>query len=296
MNQSNKRNKSLGRGLSAILGTMSNNNVSNKINSTSTQNISLSKISVNPFQPRSKFDNEKLHELAVSIEQIGIIQPITVRKINTEQYQLISGERRFRASKIANFNTIPAYVRVANDEEMLQMALIENIQRENLNPIEIALSYKRLIKECKLTQEACSEKVGKKRSTITNFLRLLKLPSEIQNGLIENKISTGHARALININSKTNQINIYNDIINNGFSVREVEQLSKEFSDTNYKSTFKSKKSQNLTFEYQKIIHDVSNKLNSNVEIKHNKSGKGKMTIAFKNNEDLKRIIKIINI
>ena len=239
----------------------------------------MSKIQLNPFQPRKHFDLEKLNELAVSIEQLGVIQPITIRKINNDEYQLISGERRLRASKIAELKRIPAFIRVANDKEMLEMALVENIQREDLNPIEIALSYKRLIDEIKLTQEQCSERVGKNRSTVTNFLRLLKLPSEIQKGLKEKLISNGHARALLAVNNKNSQINIYHDIINFGYSVREVEQISKDFSEREYTRISKRTKKTNLTnlsFNQQKIIHEISQKISQNVEIKETKMELGK--------------------
>jgi ParB family chromosome partitioning protein len=224
-----KSKVSLGKGLSAILGNLSNDVMSSS--NKNLDNILISQVERNPFQPRNKFNQNKLDELALSIKQLGVIQPITVRKINLDKYQIISGERRYRASKIVGLENIPAYIRIANDQEMLEMALVENIQRENLNPIEIALSYKRLINECNLTQEECSLRVGKKRTTITNFMRLLKLPTEIQNGLSEGKISTGHARALINIKSKENQMNIYHDTVANYYSVREVEQIAKTFSE-----------------------------------------------------------------
>ncbi|MDC1063949.1 ParB/RepB/Spo0J family partition protein, partial [Flavobacteriales bacterium] len=217
----NKRN-ALGRGLSAILRnpkTDITENRDNEKNLVSTiNNISIEDIQINPFQPRTEFDEEKLFELSESIKELGIIQPITVRKLGYNKYQLISGERRLRASKILNLKTIPSYIRIANDEQMLEMALVENIQRDNLNPIDIALSFQRLIKECNLTQEECGNKLGKQRSTITNFLRLLKLPSKIQEGLKKERITVGHARALININDKENQLNIYHDIIESGFS------------------------------------------------------------------------------
>ena len=298
-----KKRGSLGRGLSAILGNTSivttadkkqqNTNVISKKNE-----ILLKEIETNPFQPRTEFNQEKLHELALSIEQLGIIQPITVRKLKENKYQLISGERRFRASKIAGLDKIPAFVRIANDEEMLEMALVENIQRENLNPIEIALSYQRLIEEVKLTQEQCSERVGKNRTTVTNSLRLLKLPSEIQKGLSDGKISTGHARALITIKNKVNQINIFNDIVINGYSVRDVEQLVKDFADSNYKRTSKNKatnSTQPLPFQHQKMVHDLSRNLEKEIELKRNKKGKGKLIIHFNNDEDLAKIFETIN-
>jgi len=298
-----KKRGSLGRGLSAILGNNTINipadvKVDNTPITGKTHDIAMAEIVTNPFQPRTEFDQEKLHQLSLSIEQLGIIQPITVRKLNENKYQLISGERRFRASKLAGLSKIPAYVRIANDQEMLEMALVENIQRENLNPIEVALSYQRLIEEIKLTQEQCSERVGKNRTTVTNFLRLLKLPSEIQKGLSTGKISTGHARALISVKNTESQLNIFHDTIANGYSVREVEQLVKDFADTNYKRTSKAKTRSTpnpLPFSQQKMVHDLSRKLDKDVEIKRNKKGKGKLIIPFTNDEDLAKIFEFIN-
>jgi len=296
-----KKRGSLGRGLSAILG---NTNIETTTESKQenitvlTHEILLVEIETNPFQPRREFNQEKLHELALSIQQLGIIQPITVRKLKDNKYQLISGERRFRASKISGFDKIPAFVRIANDQEMLEMALVENIQRENLNPIEIALSYQRLIEEVKLTQEQCSERVGKNRTTVTNFLRLLKLPSEIQKGLSDGKISTGHARALITVKNKASQLNIFDDIVTNGYSVRDVEQLAKDFVDSNYKRTSKNESvnsPQPLPFQYQKMVHDLSRNLKKEIELKINKKGIGKLIIPFKSDEDLAKIFEIIN-
>ena len=281
----NKKQNGLGRGLDAILPK------------TETPEITISKIQTNPFQPRKEFDEDALEELASSIKELGIIQPITVRKLGFDKYQLISGERRLRASEMAGLTKIPTYIRIANDQQMLEMALVENIQRENLNPIEVALSFKRLINECDLTQEACSERVGKKRSTITNFLRLLKLPEEIQLGLQMQKISMGHARALINVSDKQKQLNIYHDAVANGFSVREVEQIVKMFAEIDYKRTSKDKKVKivnPLPFDKQRKIHELSNYLDREVQLKTNKKGKGKLTIPFSSNEDFEKIIALI--
>ena len=298
-----KKRESLGRGLSAILGN-NTAKISTEIREDGvplagqTYEILISEIETNPFQPRIEFNQEKLHELAASIEQLGIIQPITVRKLQENKYQLISGERRFRASQLAGLNKIPAFVRIANDQEMLEMALGENIQREDLNPIEVALSYQRLIDEIKLTQEECSERVGKNRSTVTNFLRLLKLPSEIQKGLSNGEISTGHARALISVQNSDTQINIYHDIVANGYSVREVEQLAKDFRDNNYKRTSKKKAisiANPLPFQQQKMAHDLSRNLDKEIELKRNKKGKGKLIIHFNNDVGLAKIFEIIN-
>ena len=300
-----KERGALGRGLASILGTnitdiSSNTKVENQ--TTTAENlgkfheVNLSHITTNPFQPRTDFNVEKLNELATSIENLGVIQPITVRKMKEQQYQLISGERRFRASQLAGLIKIPAFIRIANDQQMLEMALVENIQRENLNPIEVALSYKRLIDEINLTQEECSERVGKNRSTISNFLRLLKLPNEIQKALINGKISNGHARSLVSIKSEESQINLFYDIIENGYSVREVEQLSKEFSSKTYKQISKVKPPKyTVPFKYQKIIHDLSKKTNTSLELKYNENGKGKLIIPFSNDKGLTDLINLLN-
>jgi ParB family chromosome partitioning protein len=294
----------LGRGLASILGSSTNNltkhektrdTIQSKIVG-STHEISISEIVINPFQPRIKFDQEKLNELTTSIEQLGIIQPITVRKMQEGEYQLISGERRFRASQLLGLEKIPAFIRIANDQEMLEMALVENIQREDLNPIEVALSYQRLIEEVRLTQEQCSERVGKKRSTVTNFLRLLKLPEIIQKSLSEGTISNGHARALLSIKSEESKINLCHDIITNGYSVREVEQLVKEFSDTTYRKNSRTKNiATPLPFAQQKMIYDLSKNLNIPIKLKRNIKGKGTLIIPFHDDDDLEKIISSLN-
>lgn len=298
-----KDRNALGRGLSSILGVSNDSAKSFKIEKKSNTlnksenftNISVSQIIINPFQPREKFNQEKLNELAISIENLGIIQPITVRRMNNNNYQLISGERRLRAAKLIGLKKIPAFIRIANDQETLEMALIENIQRENLNPIEIALSYKRLIDEVKLSQEACSERVGKSRSTVANFLRLLKLPLIIQKGLREQVISNGHARPLLAIHSEESQINLFHDIVAHGYSVREVEQICKEFFDKKYVRVSKKTEIPDLSFSNQKLIHDISKSLNTDINIKMNKKGKGKLVIYFENEEDLLRITNSFN-
>ena len=300
-----KERGALGRGLASILGTnitdiSSNSKVESQTitaeNLGKFHEVNLRHITTNPFQPRTDFNVEKLNELATSIENLGVIQPITVRKMKEQQYQLISGERRFRASQLAGLIKIPAFIRIANDQQMLEMALVENIQRENLNPIEVALSYKRLIDEINLTQEECSERVGKNRSTISNFLRLLKLPNEIQKALINGKISNGHARSLVSIKSEESQINLFYDIIENGYSVREVEQLSKEFSSKTYKQISKVKPPKyTVPFKYQKIIHDLSKKTNTSLELRYNENGKGKLIIPFSNDKGLTDLINLLN-
>ena len=299
----NSKRNALGRGLSAILRNpktdITDNRTDEKNLVASTSEIAIEDIQINPFQPRVNFEKEKIYELAESIKELGIIQPITVRKLGYNKFQLISGERRLKASKELGLKSIPSFIRIANDEQMLEMALVENIQRENLNPIEIAISFQRLIKECNLTQEECGNKLGKKRSTITNFLRLLKLPLEIQDGLKKDKISIGHARALINIKSEKNQLNIFNDIIDNGFSVREVEQIAKDFSDRNYNYSAKRKKIDSddiIPFGHQKKIFDLSKSLNVEIKLKRNKKGDGKIIILFSDDDKLSEIFNKIKV
>ena len=299
----NSKRNALGRGLSAILRNpktdITKNRTDEKNLVASISEIAIEDIQINPFQPRVNFEKEKIYELAESIKELGIIQPITVRKLGYNKFQLISGERRLKASKELGLKSIPSFIRIANDEQMLEMALVENIQRENLNPIEIAISFQRLIKECNLTQEECGNKLGKKRSTITNFLRLLKLPSEIQNGLKKDKISIGHARALINIKNEKNQLNIFNDIIDNGFSVREVEQIVKDFSNRNYNYYAKRKKIDSddiIPFGHQKKLFDLSKSLNVEIKLKRNKKGNGKIIIPFSDDDKLFHILNKIKV
>lgn len=293
-----ERKRALGRGLSALLKnpetdiTSSETTAETEKTAGSISELSIHQIEVNPFQPRTKFDPEALEELSASIQQLGIIQPLTVRKLGYDKYQLISGERRFRASQLAGLTKVPAYIRIANDQEMLEMALVENIQREQLNAIEVALSYQRLMEECKLTQERMSERVGKKRSTVTNYLRLLKLPAEIQVGLRDGEISMGHARALINVSNIDTQINIYKDTIANGFSVRDVEQIVKDFGASGYKQTSRQRSKTLPSFEHQKLANDLTHRLGNEVKLKVLKSGKGKLEIPFQSDEELQAIIK----
>ncbi len=298
-----KRN-ALGRGLSALLEnantdiTTNNSEGAVKV-SGAVANIEISTIEANPFQPRTHFEEYALNELAASISEHGIIQPITVRKLGYDKYQLISGERRFRASQIAGLTSVPAYIRIANDQSMLEMALVENIQRENLNSIEVAISYKRLIDECALTQEQLSQKVSKQRSTITNYLRLLKLPVEIQLAIINGDISMGHARALINIENPDNQLEIYHQIVLNNLSVREAEDLARgvkteKKSDYNKLPDIKLTKAQ-LSFEKLKVVDDLRAVFNTKVNIIQENNGKGKIVIPFKSDNDLKRILDLLD-
>ncbi|MCK5822523.1 MAG: ParB/RepB/Spo0J family partition protein [Bacteroidales bacterium] len=283
------KKKALGRGLGALIED------SEKVleNDENISEINISYIDVNPFQPRTQFDEEALNELSNSIKKLGIIQPITVRKINKREYQLITGERRLRASKLAGLTQIPAYVRTADDQAMLELALVENIQREDLDAIEVAISYQRLIEECKLTQEVLSDRVGKKRSTITNYLRLLKLPAEIQLGIRSKYVSMGHARALVNIEDAKSQLNIFKKIIEQGLSVRKVEDLVRELSNNNNNN--KSDKSVSNNEEYVQLQKQLSNFFNTQVDFKRNLKGKGKIIIPFKTDEELERIVGIFD-
>lgn len=256
--------------------------------------LRISQVEANPFQPRNKFNSEQLEELADSISRHGIIQPITVRKIAATQYQLISGERRFRACQLVGLDEIPAYVRQANDQAMLEMALVENIQRVDLDAIEVAISYKRLIEECQLTQEQLSEKVGKKRSTITNYIRLLKLPAEIQVALIEKRLSMGHARALVNVTDSQFQLNLFEEILKHDLPVRKVEQLVRagELKPT----TSKSSPSRTLTLEDQKVQADLRLRFGRGVKLRRNEAGEGKIEIGFEGPDDLDRILELMQL
>ena len=300
---STKRN-ALGRGLSALLENANTDITSNKLEGEgkvvgAVADIEISKIETNPFQPRTHFEEDALNELASSIKEHGIIQPITVRKLGYDKYQLISGERRFRASQLAGLTSVPAYIRIANDQAMLEMALVENIQRENLDAIEVAISYKRLIDECSLTQEQLSQKVSKQRSTITNYLRLLKLPVEIQLAIRNGDISMGHARALINIDNEDKQLDIYNQIVLNGLSVRDVEDLVRgvksESTNSTNKSTSEIKtKKVALSVEQQNLVNDLRAVFNTKVQINKESGGKGKIVIPFKSDNDLRRILDLL--
>ena len=296
-----EKKRVLGKGLSTLLQNprykyyFNDSNFEKNTLIGSISEIEINLIEVNPFQPRKDFDDTSLQELAISIKELGIIQPLTVRKLDKDKFQLISGERRFRASKIAGLKTIPAYIRIANDQVMLEMALVENIQREELNPVEIALSYQRLIDECKLTQEKMSERVGKKRSTITNYLRLLKLPAQILAALRDERISMGHARALVNVKNQDTQINIFRDALSNNFTVREIEQIVKDFGNSHTLKNLKIKKTF-ISFEHQKLANDISYKIGKDVKLKVSKSGKGRIEIPFDSNEDLHLILSQLDL
>ena len=256
--------------------------------------VKLNQVEVNPFQPRSDFDPETLHELADSIKLQGLIQPITVRRTAFNTYQLISGERRLRASKLAGLTEIPAYVRTANDQQMLEMALIENIQRENLNAIEVALSFQRMIDECHLKQDELGSRVSKNRSTITNYLRLLKLPPAIQASIRDRQISMGHARALISIENSDHQLYIYQETLKLGLSVRKVEELVRQLEKSGKTKGLVSKK-QGISFQYLKIQDDLASKFATNVKLRIQDKGKGSIEIPFMSDDDLNRILEMLD-
>lgn len=253
--------------------------------------IPVSQIEVNPFQPRKDFDADALEELAQSLKVHGLIQPITVRRLSSKEYQLISGERRLRAARIAGLKEVPAYVRIANDQEMLEMALVENIQREDLNPIEISITYQRLIDECSLTHENLGDRVGKKRSTVTNFLGLLKLPPQIQQSLKNREISMGHAKALRGIDDVAIQLSIFNEIVSKGLSVREAEQLARDYQQPKAPSSSAPKR---LSDSYQAVQDNLRNFFGAKVQLKTTEQGKGQILIPFSSNEDLNRLLDLL--
>ena len=284
------KKQALGRGLSALLKDTSSNVKDNYDVVGNIIEVALETIQVNPYQPRTYFDEDSLSELATSIRELGVIQPITVRKLG-DTYQLVSGERRFRASKLIGNKTIPAYVRTANDQEMLEMALVENIQRKNLDPIEIALSYQRLIDEIQLTQENLSVRVGKKRSTVANYLRLLKLDPILQTGMRDGFISMGHGRALINVIDSNDQLSIYKKILKDKLSVRQTEELVKNIKSNTSQSKSVNKK---LPKYIKESILTINKYLDQKIDITVNSKGKGKILIPFDSKEDFERIKNLL--
>ena len=297
------KKKALGRGLDALI-TLSDNETRG---SSSINEVELAKIMPNPDQPRRAFDEEALAELAASIEHIGVIQPITLRQMDDDTYQIIAGERRYRASLMAGLTSVPAYIKKAvEDEDVMEMALVENIQREDLNSIEIALAYQNLIDSLSLTQEQLSERVGKKRATVTNYLRLLKLPAEVQMGVKDKKIDMGHARALITMNDPVAQLSLYNLILEDGLSVRKVEFVVREFSEGKpieklIKSTSQKEKSKKTeqkpatSDDFEGLKQHLSAYFKTDVQFSCNKSGKGKITIPFSSPEQLESIIEMLD-
>jgi ParB family chromosome partitioning protein len=300
-----EKRKALGKGLSALLNDSDNvlpykrsekTEVSDapEVNSMGSVNeIKVAEIEINPFQPRTDFDQQALIELSESIKLQGLIQPITVRRVNAHSYQLISGERRLRASKLAGLTTIPAYIRTANDQQMLEMALIENIQRENLNAIEVALSFQRMIDECRLKQEELGDRVSKNRSTVTNYLRLLKLPPVIQASIRDGNISMGHARALIAVEDVDKQLYIHQHIIQQGLSVRKVEEMVRDLQGARIKK--EGKQPEPISFQLQKIQDDLASKFSTKVKLNLTATGKGSIEIPFLSEDDLGRILEMLD-
>jgi len=293
------KKKGLGKGLSALLENADTDitlaAISGKADSVSSvagsiSQIPISQIETNPFQPRTSFEKEALVNLTNSIKVHGIIQPITLRKMGRGNYQIISGERRFRAAQIAGLEEVPCYIRIANDQTMLEMAIVENMQREDLNAIEVSLSFQRLIEECDLTQEQLSEKVGKNRSTVTNYLRLLKLPLDIQAAIRDNKISMGHARALLSIADEEKQLSALANILEDNLSVRKVEELVKQ-----QRSARSTTKNIELTHTEKKAVKSLAKMLDANVKVAMNNRGKGKIVIDFKTDVEFGRILKLLN-
>ena len=281
-----KKYPSLGRGLDALIST----DTVKTEGSSSINEIAINLIKANPNQPRREFAPEALQELADSIKEIGIIQPITLRKMDDGTYQIIAGERRFRASQFAGLTTIPAYIRTADDENVMEMALIENIQREDLNAMEIALAYQNLLEEYHLTQERLSERVGKKRTTIANYLRLLKLPAQIQMALKNRELDMGHARALLALDNPVEQINLFQDIQTFGYSVRKVEEIIKKS-----KQKKEPNKSSSQSNDYDLLKKHLANFFHTDVQLTCNNKGKGKIAITFKDEQELERIIALLD-
>lgn len=292
------KKKELGKGIRAIFSSMeqekSDSSVKEKavkeLNSTIAM-IPLEMIEVNPYQPRTEFDREALDELTDSIIKHGLIQPITLRKLNSDQFQIISGERRFRASQAAGLEEVPAYIRVADDQAMLEMALVENIQRKDLNPIEIAISYQRLMNECDLTHEQLSSRVSKNRSTVTNYIRLLKLPPEVQKSVKEDKISMGHARAIAGVDNTNLQLKFLRDVIKDKLSVRDLEKLIRSYNNSDpKKSTRKSPPNPMVT----QIKEQLIDKFNAKVDISRSDKGKGKISFFFNSDEEFNDILDLL--
>ena len=300
-----KKKSVLGRGLGALLDSNDTtdrtnqkqfaNNIPNpKQEGSVILNIPLDQIEVNPFQPRTTFEEESLNDLSDSIKVHGVIQPITVRKIENNKYQLIAGERRLRASKLAGKTEVPAFVRLASDQESIEIALIENIQREDLNPLEIAINYKRLQDECDLTQEELATRLGKNRSSVTNFIRLLRLPPDIQAGLRDEKITMGHAKALLAIDNPLLLLSAYKDVTGKGLSVRQTEELVRQLESKPKKNTTSANKSTAIPFTIRKMQDQLTTALSTKVLINRSSDGKGEILVKFYNDEDLGRLVEAI--
>ncbi|MGD0341813.1 MAG: ParB/RepB/Spo0J family partition protein [Bacteroidales bacterium] len=287
------KKNALGRGLGALIEGVEKEVLEKKVEAN--QDISVDAIDSNPFQPRTSFDEQALEELAASIRKLGIVQPLTLRETGTGRYQLIAGERRLRAAKLAGLSHVPAYIRTADDQAMLELALVENIQREDLDAIEVAISFQRLIEECKLTQEQLSERVGKQRSTVANYLRLLKLPAEIQLGLKNKQLMMGHARTLVNIEDPKKQMTVYYKIIDGDLSVRQAEELVRILQTEKIKDPAKLERKRKLNQDFAQLSEHLNRIFSSKVNFRINELGKGKIVIPFENAEDMERILGIFD-
>lgn len=291
MNMTKK--SALGRGLGALIEGVEKEVLEKKVEAN--LNISVESIEANPFQPRTNFDSQALEDLANSIKKLGVVQPLTVREVSPGKYQLIAGERRLRAAKLSGLSHVPAYVRTADDQAMLELALVENIQREDLDAVEVAISFNRLIEECRLTQEQLSERVGKQRSTVSNYLRLLKLPAEIQLGIRNKQLSMGHARALVNIDNQKKQIGIFYKIIDGGLSVRQAEELARHSQVEKEADPVKEERKKKLKNDYLSLNEHLNKLFSSKISFQINESGKGKITIPFGSSEEMERILGIFD-
>jgi ParB family chromosome partitioning protein len=283
----------LGRGLGALIEGVEKEVLEKKVEAN--LQIDINSIDGNPFQPRTRFDNHSMEELAASIRQVGIVVPLTVRETGEGRYQLIAGERRLRAARMAGLTHVPAYIRTADDTAMLEMALIENIQREDLDAIEVAITYQRLIEECSLTQEQLSDRVGKQRSTVANYMRLLRLPAEIQLGIRNRNLSMGHARTLVNIEDPAKQINVFYHIIEEDLSVRATEDLVRHLQGVSSRDPLKEEKKKRLNTEYEELATQLSSLFQSEVQFRINEKGRGKIIIPFGDSDEMERIIGLLD-
>ncbi len=291
MNMTKKN--ALGRGLGALIEGVEKEVLEKKVEAN--MDISVDSIEANPFQPRTTFDEQSLEELASSIKKLGIVQPLTVRDAGNGRYQLIAGERRLRAARLAGLTHVPAYIRTADDQAMLELALVENIQREDLDAVEVAISFQRLIEECKLTQEQLSDRVGKQRSTVSNYLRLLKLPPEIQLGIKSKHLMMGHARTLVNIEDPKQQISVYYKIIDGDLSVRQAEELVRHIQTEKIKDPEKTERKKKLNEDFLQLSEHLNQLFSTKVNFRINEKGKGKIVIAFESHEEMERILGVFD-
>jgi ParB family chromosome partitioning protein len=291
MNMTKKN--ALGRGLGALIDGVEKEVLEKKVEAN--MDISVDSIEANPFQPRTTFDEQSLEELAASIRKLGIVQPLTVREVGNSRYQLIAGERRLRAARLAGLTHVPAYVRTADDQAMLELALVENIQREDLDAVEVAISFQRLIEECKLTQEQLSDRVGKQRSTVSNYLRLLKLPAEIQLGIRNKHLMMGHARTLVNIEDPKQQISVYYKIVDGDLSVRQAEELVRHLQSEKIKDPDKVERKKKLNEDYHQLSEHLNKLFSTKVNFRINEKGKGKIVIAFDTPDEMERILGVFD-